>query len=347
MQLIQSFRAVACAAAGLAMMTAGAQAADPALVEAAKKEGTVVWYASVIANQLARPMVAAFEKKYPGIKVQLVDGQATDLVVKLINEGKAGNIQADVSHGAANIRAPLEDAGLVDTYLPESAKDYSGDLKDPGSKWVAQSMLYLLPAYNSDMVAEKDAPKSFEDLLDPKWKGKMAWTNAMVQGGAPGFIGTVLGSMGEEKGMDYLRKLSAQKMINVPANQRVVLDQAIAGEFPIALSVFINHVAISAQKGAPIKPILVNPVTGIIDTAFLIKGAKHPNAGKLLIDFIVSKEGQEIFRDADYIPAHPEVAAKIPSLKPKEGGFKVFILPAVGVKDNMTKWTGIWSELYK
>ncbi|MBF9233862.1 ABC transporter substrate-binding protein [Microvirga alba] len=317
------------------------------MIEAARKEGVVVWYASVVVNQLSRPMIAAFEKKYPGIKVQLVDGQATDLVVKLINEGRANNIQADVSHGAANIRAPLEAAGLVDTYLPDSAKDYAGDLKDPNGTWVAQSMLYLLPAYNSDMVAEKDAPKSFADLLDPKWKGKMAWTNAMVQGGAPGFIGTVLGSMGEEKGMDYLRKLAAQKVINVPANQRVVLDQAVSGEFPIALSVFINHIAISAQKGAPIKPILVDPVTGIIDTTFLIKGAKHPNAGKLLIDFIVSKEGQEIFREADYIPAHPQVSAKIATLKPEGGNFKVRILPATGVEENMKKWTGIWNELYK
>jgi ABC-type Fe3+ transport system substrate-binding protein len=315
------------------------------LVAAATGEGVVVWYASLVANQLARPMAAAFEKKYPGIKVQLVEGQATDLIVKLLNEAKAGNLQADVSHGAANIRAPLDAAGLVGTYLPVSAQDYAGDLKDPNGKWVAESMLYLTPAYNTDLVSDADAPKTFDDLLDPRWKGRMAWTNAMVLGGAPGFIGTVLRSMGEEKGMDYLRRLAAQKIINVPANQRVVLDQAIAGEFPIALCTFINHVAISAQKGAPVKAILLDPLTGIIDTAFLIKGARHPNAGKLLIDFIVSREGQEIFRQADYIPAHPQVPPRIASLS--AGGFKVGLLPADGVEDNLKRWIAIYNELFR
>lgn len=336
--------------AALALMIGSAgqsRAADAALIEAAKKEGTVNWYVSLIVNQLARPMAEAFEKKYPGVKVQLVNGNATDLVIKIINEGKAGNIQADVTHGAANIRAPIMAAGLVDKYVPDSAADYPANLKDPNGYWTGQSLYFLLPAYNTSMVKDADAPKTYQDLLDPKWRGKIAWTNSMVQGGPPGFIGTVLLGMGDEKGMEYLRKLKEQKIVNVPANQRVVLDQVIAGEYPIALSVFNNHVAISQEKGAPIKATTLEPVTALLDTTFVIKGAPHPNAARLFADFVSSKEGQAIFREADYLPAHPAVEAKIPTLKPAGGKFKELVLPAEGVEDNMKKWIGVYNELFK
>src|SRR5690606_35714293 len=103
-----------------------------------------------------------------------------------------------------------------------------------------------------DLVKEEDYPKSYEDLLDPKWKGRMAWTTSTSAGGPPGFIGMILDHMGEEKGMEYLRKLAEQDIINVPSNQRVVLDKVAAGEVPLGLSIYNYHVPISQAKGAPI-----------------------------------------------------------------------------------------------
>lgn len=333
------------AAATLSGGSDRARAADPALIEAAKKEGQVIWYTSFVENQLARPLAAAFEKKYPGIKVQIVPGTATDLLLKLLGEARAGGVRGDVHHGGSSLW-PLLKADAIERYIPDAAKDYPDNLKDKDGLWTADALYFLVAAVNTDMVSPGDEPKTYEDLLDPKWKGKIAWTNQMTQGGAAGFIGTILAAMGEEKGMAYLRKLAAQKLINVPSNQRVVLDQVIAGEYPIAIATFNNHSVLSAAKGAPVKWLKIEPVTNTLDTVMLLKGP-HRNAGKLFIDYSLSEEGQQVVREAGYIPANPKVAAKVPELKPQEGKFKAQVLTPNMVEDGIPKWVAIYNELFK
>ncbi len=116
---------------------------------------------------------------------------------------------------------------------------------------------------NSDLVKPADQPKSLEDLLDPKWAGKMAWSSNANVDGAPGFVAVVLRNMGEEKGMDYLRKLAKQKIANIPGSSRVVLDQVISGQYSLAVVSFTHHVAASAAKGAPVKFINLEPLIGM------------------------------------------------------------------------------------
>ena len=333
------------AVAALAATSTAGQAADAALIEAAKKEGQVVWYTSFVENQLARPLAAAFEKKYPGIKVQIVPGTATDLLLKLLGEAKAGSIRGDVHHGGSAVW-PLIKANAVEAYVPDSAKEYPADLKDPNGMWTADALYFLVAAVNTEMVKPADEPKSYADLLDPKWTGKIAWTTQLTQGGAAGFIGTILQSMGQDKGMEYLRKLSKQKLVNVPSNQRVVLDQVIGGEYPMAVATFNNHSDISAAKGAPVKWLKLEPVTATLDTVFLMKGPNR-NAGKLFIDFSLSEEGQTAVREAGYIPSHPKIQAKVPTEKPEGGGFKALVLTPELVEKDLQKWVDVYNELFK
>lgn len=323
----------------------GAQAADQVLIDAARKEGVVVWYTSFVENQLARPLAAAFEKAYPGIKVRIVSGTATDLLLKLLAEQRAGQLQGDVHHGGSSVW-PLVKVDAVETYVADAAADYPADLKDPKGRWVADALYFLVAAVNTDLVRPADEPKSFDDLLNPRWVGKIAWTNQLTQGGAAGFIGTVLQSMGQEKGIAYLNKLKAQKLVNVPSNQRVVLDQVIAGEYPMAISVFNTHADISAAKGAPVKWLKLQPVTATLDTVMLLKGP-HRSAGKLFIDFVLSVPGQTAVRDAGYIPAHPKVAAKIATQRPEDGNFTTQLLTPDLVEADLPKWVGVYNLLFK
>lgn len=320
-------------------------AADAALIEAAKKEGELSWYTSLVANQVARPMAAAFEKKYPGVKVNLVSGTVGDLLVKITSEAKANSLRADVHHGGG-ATGTLIAAGLVERYVPDPAKAYPAAYKDANGLWTAQVLNFLGASVNTSLVKPADEPKTYDDLLDPRWKGKIAWTTQMTQGGAPGFIGTVLLSMGQDKGMDYLRKLAPQ-MVSVPANQRVVLDQVIAGEYPIAVATFTHHANISANAGAPVKWLKLEPLTANMDPIFLLKGGPHPNAGKLFIDFVLSKEGQEVFRDADYLPADPSVPARTPELKPEAGNFKAQMLTPQIVDQNLASWIAVYDKVFK
>lgn len=340
-QMFRSALAVALATAAWS-----AQAIDQSLIDAANKEGEVNYYSSLVVNQAVRPIIAAFEKDFPGVKVKLTAGRANDLLLKITAEAQANAIRADVTHGGSAFGVLLK-AGLIANYVPVESKRYPDDLKDPSGLGTGHYVSFLVPAINTDLVKDKDEPRSWNDLLDPKWKGKIAWTQSMTQGGPPGFIGTALGALGQDKGMDYLKKLSAQKIVNVPANQRVVLDQVIAGQYPLALSTFSHHSELSLAKGAPVKWLKFEYVTGTVDPIYMIKGAPHPNAAKLFIEFILSKKGQEIIRDAGYIPADPAVPATVARLKPESGGFKAVFLPLQQVEADMPKWVKIYDELFK
>jgi iron(III) transport system substrate-binding protein len=321
-------------------LTSPVWAADQALIDAANKEGKVVWYTSLIQDQAVRPLAAAFEAKYPGVKVDIVAGKTSDLLLRITDEIKAGALQADVHHGGGAAQALLRDGQLAE-YVPDAAKDYPADLKDPTGHWTAHVINFLVPAYNTDLVKEEDAPKSYQDLLDPKWKGQIAWAASMSQGGPPGFIGTVLGVMGEEKGMDYLRQLSKQQIVNVPANQRVTLDQVIAGEYPIALCTFSHHSDISIGQGAPVKWVALEPaVTNTIDPIFLMKGAPHPNAGKLFIDFVLSEDGQKSLAKAGYIPADPR-------FRKENANPKAYTLSPEAVGEHLNDWVKVYDKLFK
>ncbi len=323
-----------------------ARAQDASLIAAATKEGEVVWYATLVRNQAARPLADAFERKYPGIKVRLHTGTQSDVLLKILDEGRTGSPRVDVSHGGSAVGSLMR-AGLLEHFIPAAAAHYPPAYKDPDGYWTGEVLSFLVAAVNTETVRPEDEPRTYQDLLDPKWRGKIAWSTQMTQGGPPGFIGTVLQSMGQDAGMQYLRQLSQQQIVNVPANQRVVLDQVMAGQYPLALMTFNNHSEISAKKGAPIKWLKIEPVTATADAIFLIKNAPHPNAGKLFIEFALSSEGQTVFRNADYIPADPSTPARTASLKPETGNFKTVVLSPKLVEEKLSDWIRIYNELFK
>jgi ABC-type Fe3+ transport system substrate-binding protein len=329
---------------GPAHVTA-AYAIDAAVIDAAKKEGEVVWYSTQIINQLVRPIAAAFEKKYPGIKVRYTRANATEVAVKILTEDRAGRPQSDVFDGTSTV-VPLKQEGYVLQWLPEAAKDYPNLYKDPQGYWIASNLYINTPGYNTELVPKGTQPKTYQDLLDPKWSGKIAWNSLPSTSGGVGFIGTVLAEMGDDRGMAYLRAFAKQKVANVPAAARQVLDQVIAGEYALALQIFNHHAVISAKKGAPVDWIKMEPATGSLSVIAIHKSAPHPNAAKLLVDFIISREGQEVFRAAEYLPADPVVPALDPTLKPEEGHFRVHFFSPEAIEENLAKWKRVFDELF-
>lgn len=326
---------------------AGAQAAeaDPALVDAAKKEGKLVWYSTLIVNQIVRPLAGAFEKKYPGISMQYSRATNSDTALKIINEGRARRMQADVFDGTNDIY-PLLDAGLVGEYRPKSAASYPAGLKDPKGLWTAMNLFFMCTSYNTDQVKGDDIPHTWDDLLAPKWKGRIAWTNDPTANGPPGFIHNILATMGEEKGMAYLRKFAMQQPVFIPASQRVVLNKVISGEYPIAVMTFNHHDAISRAQGAPVNWIRSEPLLQTTSVVALTKAAPHPNAARLFIEYVLSEEGQKVLAAHDYLPADPNVPAKVASLKPKAGDFKVNAVTPTMIREDLAKWIKIYHELF-
>ena len=324
---------------------ASARADEAALYAEAKKEGQVVWYTTLIVNQAVRPLVEAFQKKYPGVEVKYNRADSMPTALKLIQEARAGGPQADVADGIET-QPPLARAGLIEPYVSAHAAKYPRELQDPDGMWIATNLYFLTPGYNTNLITPADAPKSLDDLLDPRLRGRMAWSTARGAGGTT-FVGAVLLHLGEEKGLAWLKRLQAQQVVNTDITARAILDQVITGEYLIGLSTFNHHAVLSKQKGAPVDWIKMDPIAAPLQVTSIVKGARHPNAGRLLLDFIASEEGQKVLSDSDYLPAMPSIPAKTPALKPEAGNFKAIYLPPPVISREGARWEAIYKELFR
>jgi ABC-type Fe3+ transport system substrate-binding protein len=204
-------------------------------------------------------------------------------------------------------------------------------------------------AYNTKLVPPDQVPKTYDDLLDPKWKGKIAWRIG-TSSGTPLFITTIRLARGEDKAQEYFAKLSEQKIINFGSGSaRTLVDRVIAGEIPIALNIFAHHPLISKAKGAPVNTVLLDPVPSTAGTMVVPKGVRHPHAAMLLADFILSKEGQEIFAKAEYFPVRPDVAPleTLAPVVPKRAGVQELFVGSEKLNRYYESSQKIWEERFR
>ncbi len=318
---------------------------DPALVKAAQKEGELLWYTTLIVDQIVRPLIKTFQAQVPGLDVKFVRMDSSQQVIRLTNEARAGRVQADVWSLIDGV-APLTQNGIAAEFDIASAKGLPPTLIDPNRRWIATNLATRSLAYNTQLVPGEQAPRNYQDLLDPRWKRAIVWNpNAMT--GAWGFIATVLRHMGEEQGMGYLRKLAKQDIVPLPIATRAVLDRVIAGEYAIGLEMVNAHAAISAAMGAPVRWVALDAVTTTLQVAGVTTGAPHPSAGRLFLDFVTSRAGQEIFSDVNYIPMHPDVPGKDPMMKAEQGGFNSIVFGPEEVDTNAKRYQKIYEDVFR
>jgi iron(III) transport system substrate-binding protein len=314
------------------------------LIEGARKEGQVAFYSAMIVNQALRPIAEKFGKKYPFIRMTHWRADSEDIAQKVSAEVRANNVVGDVLEGTG-VGEQAVQAGLLVPYTTPAIVAFPEPYRDPTNMWTPTRLSYYSIAYNTRLVPENKVPKTFEDLLDPQWRGKIAWRIGSASG-TPLFITNLRLAWGEEKARAYFAKLKEQKIVNFGAGSaRTLVDRVIAGEYAIALNIFAHHPLISKAKGAPVNSKLLDPVASTAATMGVVKGAKHPHAALLLIDFVLSKEGQEILLGADYFPADPAVppAPMLASVVPKLAGVpENFVGP-----DKLMKYTDSSEEIFR
>lgn len=318
------------------------------LVEGARAEKEVVLYATIIVNQAMRPLADSFMKKYPFVKMTFWRGDPGDIITKVATEARGGRPVADVLEGPGVGEAAIE-AGLVTPYTTPASRNYPEALRDPRNLWTASRLSYFSLGYNTKLVPPGTQPKTYEDLLDPKWKGRMAWRIG-TSGGTPLFITSLRVAWGEDRAMAYFRKLAEQKIVNFGAGSaRTLVDRMIAGEYPIALQIFAHHPLISAGKGAPASSQLLDPVTVTNSTLLIPKGVRHPHAALLLVDYILSREGQETLAKAEYYPALPGVAAlpELDAVVPARAGYSENFLTPETIAKYSDSSEKIWTDLFR
>ncbi|HWX78300.1 MAG TPA: extracellular solute-binding protein [Candidatus Acidoferrales bacterium] len=309
---------LAATAESIAMMKSSDR--QKALVEGAKKEGKVSFYTGLIVDQVVRPLKDAFEKEYPFVHVDFFRGNSEAVAQRVLIEYQAKKYEVDVISGSA-ATGMVQRAGYMQRFYSPELAAYPAELKDPKGFWGSTNVYFMTLGYNTRNVKASELPKTYEDLLNPRWKGQMMWSTSRGSG-APQFIGNIMLTMGQEKSKAYLQRLKAQNIAKSTASARQILDLVIAGEYPIAVQIFNHHAYISKTAGAPVEWQPLEPVTATNNTIGLAAYAPHPHAAMLFLDFLLSKKGQKVVQLSNYLPAHPEMPALQADLKPGGGRFK-------------------------
>lgn len=257
------------------------------LVSAAKSEGELSIYLSIPLPETTA-ILQLFKQKYPFIKVTYFRTQNDKLLNRILMEDRAGKFNADVVIiSSLEVRVLIQKKLLQKYVSPESQYYNTGFINKEGY-WTSLYSIPRVTMYNTKLVKPNEVPKTYEDLLKPRWKGNIAMTDSEILGFA-GF----LSFYGEEKGLEYMKKLAAQKP-NFRTSPTIISQLVVAGEFPIGL-VYSQLPEVLKTKGAPVDWVrTMEPIVTGMKPASLTSKALHPNAGKIFINFALSKECQEL-----------------------------------------------------
>ena len=310
-QVLKGTTALAAASTFASPIRAQAPAAaaiDQKLLDAAKKEGKVVWYTAVdlpVAEKVAR----AFEAKHPGIAVR-VERSGAERVFQRIGQEYSSNIHAvDVvnSSDAAHFIVWKRD-GILAPYVPEDvAKHFPAEHKDPDGMFASFRLWGCVIGYNTSMVKKEEAPKSFKDLLDPKWTGKLVKAH-------PGYSGTIMTAtfqITRDLGWDYLEKLAKQKVMQVQSSTDPPKKLAL-GERAVMADGNEYNMFQEKEKGSPVE--IVYPSEGtpmIVGPNAIFKNAPNPNAARLFQSYCFTPEAQQLIVEVGGLRSvHPQVKEK-------------------------------------
>jgi iron(III) transport system substrate-binding protein len=256
------------------------------LIEGAKREGQFTLYTS---HTWFRTLVKDFEKKYPFVKASEWRNDSKNVIRKVLEESKSGRSLVDVVETTAEGMGLMKREGLLQEYYSPEARYYPNELKPRGKNgffYLPDRETYNSLGFNTKLIPPANAPRSLKDLLDPRWKGKMAITSTST---GVRWIGNALESMGRE----YLDKMADQDVSVQDMAPAALINLVASGEVPLSPAIFDANVTLAKKKGAPVEWRPLEPVVTTVGSSGLSPTAPNPHTALLFIDFLLSKEGQE------------------------------------------------------
>jgi iron(III) transport system substrate-binding protein len=296
-----------------------------------RREGQVVMYTSLNLKDSV-PITEAFEKR-AGIKVQLWRASSEKVLQRGITEARGGRFAADIFE----TNGPEMEALYREKLLEEFYSPYFTDLPAAAfprhRHWVADRFNFFTIGYNTNLVKPEEVPRSYEDLLLPRWAGKVG-----IEGSDVDWFGSMVKYMGEAKGLDFFRKLAATHP-QIRTGHTLMAELLASGEFPIAATIYNHNVERLVVKGAPVRWRALEPTFGRPNAIGVARRAPHPYAALAFTDFMLSKEGQAILKERNRVPASLSVDTKL-------NKFPFHMIDPVVVLDENDKWEKLWSEIF-
>jgi len=301
------------------------------LKEFAKTEGGALSLYTSIAERDLKIIFDPFEKKY-GIKVNVWRASGDSVLARTITEARGKRYTVDVFHaGAVELEALSREHLLQKVASPNFADLMPGSLPEH-KEWASTLLSLWVQAYNSQAFGKNDLPKTYADLLEPKFKGKLGYEVENVD-----WFVSVVKSMGEAKGLQFFRDLSSTNGISVRKGHTNLTAMVASGEVPLALTVYNYMPEAFKKKGAPIDWIVLQPAVARPNGVAVLKNAPHPASAALLMDYLLG-EGQQVYATIDYVPTNLKVASSLRQIK------MVLVDPADSL-DHRDKWKRLYEEI--
>jgi iron(III) transport system substrate-binding protein len=301
------------------------------MLKGAQSEGTVNVYTSLAVPDITE-MAAAFEKKY-GIKVKYWRGAQDVILSRVMSEAHSGHPTVDVLQtDDMQLEAMAREKLLVKANSPYDADLVKGAIR-PHRLWVGVRLNIIGQAYNTKLISEEERPASYQDLLDPKWKGKLT-----LEGTEIGWFSAVVKSMGEEKGLKLFRDIAAKNGFSIRQGHTLIAGMVASGDAPFALATFDHGVQRLKGKGAPIDFYAISPAFARVGALGISSAPSNPHAAVLFYDYMLSPEGQAILEKALYTPTNLKLNDPM-TKTPFE-----LIDPAV-LLDESPKWLKLYKEI--
>jgi len=304
---------------------------DQRLLEAAKKEGTLTFYTSMQTPE-SGPLSAAFEKKY-SIKVNLWRATSDQVVQRAITEARGNRNAMDVVETNAPEVEALAREGVVAAYFSPHFKDFPEWALPAHHKWTSARANLWVVAFNTNKVKRAEIPPTYEGFADPKWRGKIG-----IESTDQDWMYAVISFLGEQRGMDIFRRLSALKP-DMRLGHALLAELIAAGEVPVGLTVYSGNADSVKKKGAPVDWVAVEPIVGRPQALSVAAKAPHPNAALLFNDFILSPDGQKVLNDLDRNPASKTQTTLLTK-------YKFSMVDPIKWLDESAKWEKLWKELF-
>ena len=291
----------------------------------------VMLYTSLVPEDLVA-ISAGFEKKH-GVKLKTWRANSEKVLQRAVTEMRAGRAEADVVEtNGPQMEALYREKGLTALSSPHF-KDLMPQAMRPHGQWVGTRINMFVQSYNTKLVKQGELPKSFADLANPRWKGRLG-----IEAEDEDWFAMVVKELGEENGLRVFRDIVRNNGLSVRKGHTLLAGLVASGEIPLALTTYSHGTEKMKHKGAPVEWFAIPPAIGRANGIGIMRNAPHPKAAALFVDFLLSPEGQAILQEGGYVPANlrvPDRAQKLP-LK--------FVDPAV-ILDEDAKWKKLWAEV--
>jgi len=280
------------------------------LIEGAKSEGEMLWYTNSGVENASR-YIQAFKKNYPSINANFWRSKTRQVTQRVVSEAGAGRHLVDVIKPSTDLLPALIERNLIGRYETPVRSVYPAHARS--SFFTNMNYAFRVFAFNPRKLNRKEAPKTWEELLQPKWKGEILFDESSLEE-----VMALLAAWGREKTVNYFTRLSRQQLL-IRVGRDTVTQMMMAGEAPLAVTTYAyNNESLRAQN-APVDWIAEDLIPALIYPLTMARNAPHPYSAALFYDFMISEEGQRLIAKEGRVVAHPKVEPIYPRMKELQG----------------------------